>query len=129
MVDAQKVLTDDHTDAICRAAWDISEALKVKVIVSSTFSGHTARNVSGFRPRAHILAITPNEETYFRLGLIWGAHPVLMGLGESTDDLVKVAGPLAKKLKLVKKGDTIILTAGIPFGTSRSTNILKLEKT
>jgi pyruvate kinase len=36
---------------------------------------------------------------------------------------------LAKKLKLVKKGDTIILTAGIPFGTSRSTNILKLEKT
>ncbi|HOI63944.1 MAG TPA: pyruvate kinase [Mesotoga sp.] len=125
----EKVLTDDHTDAICRAAWDISEALKVKVIVSSTFSGHTARNVSGFRPRAHILAITPNEETYFRLGLIWGAHPVLMGLGESTDDLVKVAGPLAKKLKLVKKGDTIILTAGIPFGTSRSTNILKLEKT
>jgi pyruvate kinase len=124
----EKVLTDDHTDAICRAAWDISEALKVKVIVSSTFSGHTARNVSGFRPRAHILAVTPNEETYYRLGLIWGAHPVLMGLGESTDDLVKIAGPLAKKLKLVKKGDTIILTAGIPFGTSRSTNILKLEK-
>ncbi|HNR78897.1 MAG TPA: pyruvate kinase [Mesotoga infera] len=124
----EKVLTDDHTDAICRAAWDISEALKVKVIVSSTFSGHTARNVSGFRPRAHILAVTPNEETYYKLGLIWGAHPVLMGLGESTDDLVKVAGPLAKKLKLVKKGDTIILTAGIPFGTSRSTNILKLEK-
>lgn len=107
----EKVLTDDHTDAICRAAWDISEALKVKVIVSSTFSGHTARNVSGFRPRAHILAVTPNEETYYKLGLIWGAHPVLMGLGESTDDLVKVAGPLAKKLKLVKKGDTIILTA------------------
>lgn len=123
----EKVSTDDHTDAICRAAWDISEELKVKVIVSSTFSGHTARNVSGFRPRAHILAVTPNEDTYYRLNLVWGARPVLMGLGYSTDDLVKVAGPLARQLKLVKKGDTIILTAGIPFGTSNSTNILKLE--
>jgi len=123
----EKVSTDDHTDAICRAAWDISEALKVKVIVSSTFSGHTARNVSGFRPRAHILAVTPNEATYYRLNLVWGAHPVLMGLGNSTDDLVEVAGPLARQLKLVKSGDTIILTAGIPFGTSNSTNILKLE--
>ncbi len=123
----EKVSTDDHTDAICRAAWDISEAMKVKVIVSSTFSGHTARNVSGFKPRAHILALTPNEETYYRLGIIWGAIPVLMAIGESTDDLVKVAGPLAKKLKLVKKGETIILTAGIPFGVSSTTNILKLE--
>lgn len=123
----EKVSTDDHTDAICRAAWDISEALKVKVIVSSTFSGHTARNVSGFRPRAHILAVTPNEATYYRLNLVWGAHPVLMSLGNSTDDLVEVAGPLARQLKLVKSGDTIILTAGIPFGTSNSTNILKLE--
>ena len=123
----EKISTDDHTDAICRAAWDISEELKVKVIVSSTFSGHTARNVSGFRPRAHILAVTPNEETYYRLNLVWGARPVLMGLGSSTDDLVRVAGPLARRLKLVKSGDTIILTAGIPFGTSNSTNILKLE--
>jgi pyruvate kinase len=40
---------------------------------------------------------------------------------------VEVAGPLARQLKLVKSGDTIILTAGIPFGTSNSTNILKLE--
>ncbi len=105
----EKVSTDDPTDAICRAAWDISEALKVKVIVSSTFSGHTARNVSGFRPRAHILAVTPNEATYYRLNLVWGAHPVLMGLGNSTDDLVEVAGPLARQLKLVKSGDTIFL--------------------
>lgn len=123
----EKVSTDDHTDAICRAAWDISEALKIKVIVSSTYSGHTARNVSGFRPRAHILAVTPNEATYYRLNLIWGAHPVLMELGTSTDDLVKVAGTLAKRLKLVKRGETLILTAGIPFGTSNSTNTLKLE--
>lgn len=122
------VITDDHTDAICRAAWDISNNLKIKLIVSSTYSGHTARNVSGFRPSSHILAVTPNEKTYFRLALVWGVIPLHLKLGESIDEMVEKAGKKARELDLLEKDDTFIITAGVPLGVTNTTNILKLEK-
>ncbi|TYB95641.1 MAG: pyruvate kinase [Kosmotoga sp.] len=122
------VITDDHTDAICRAAWDISDNLKIKLIVSSTYSGHTARNVSGFRPSSHILAVTPNEKTYFRLALVWGVIPLHLKLGESIDEMVEKAGKKARELDLLEKDDTFIITAGVPLGVTNTTNILKLEK-
>ncbi len=122
------VITDDHTDAICRAAWGISENLNIKLIVSSTYSGHTARNVSGFRPSSHILAVTPNRKTYFQLALVWGVIPLYLTLGESIDEMVDKAGRKARELDLLKKDDTFIITAGVPLGVINTTNILKLEK-
>ncbi|AKI97203.1 pyruvate kinase [Kosmotoga pacifica] len=124
----QDVDTDDHTDAICRAAWDITESLKVKLIVSSTYSGHTAINVSGFRPRSTILAVTPNVRTYYRLSLIWGVLPLLQEIGSSIDEMVKIAGQKAREMELIKTGDHFIITAGVPLGVAHSTNMLKLEK-
>ncbi|MFO7881355.1 MAG: pyruvate kinase [Kosmotogaceae bacterium] len=122
------VITDDHTDAICRAAWGISENLKVKLIVSSTYSGHTARNVSGFRPSSHILAVTPNKKTYFQLALVWGVIPLYLTLGDSIDEMVEKAGKKARELDLLEKNNTFIITAGVPLGVINTTNILKLEK-
>jgi len=120
--------TDDHTDAICRAAWDISETLMVKLIVSSTYSGHTAINVSGFRPRSIILAVTPNNRTYYRLSLVWGVLPLYQEIGTSIDEMVETAGKKAREMELIKEGDHFIITAGVPLGVAHSTNMLKLEK-
>ncbi|OAA31079.1 pyruvate kinase [Kosmotoga arenicorallina S304] len=119
---------DDHTDAICRAAWDISESLKVKLIVSSTYSGHTAINVSGFRPRSTILAVTPNRRTYYQLSLVWGVLPLYQKIGSSIDEMVEIAGKKAREMELIKGGDHFIITAGVPLGVAHSTNMLKLEK-
>ncbi|MDI3523562.1 pyruvate kinase [Kosmotoga sp.] len=124
----EDVVTDDHTDAICRAAWDISETLKIKLIVSSTYTGHTAINVSGFRPRSHILAVTPNKNTYHRLGMVWGVTPMLLELGSTIDEMVKIASEKARKLDLLDPGDNFIITAGVPLGKANTTNMLKLER-
>ena len=130
--DLQNWMRDDHqaeniTEAICEAVWKTSEKLNVKIIISSTFSGYTAKNVSGFRPDIPILAITPNEETYYRLPLIWGVFSMLHDVGLETDEILSKVKEKAIEEKLLQKGDLYIFTAGIPFGKTKSTNLLTIE--
>lgn len=119
--------TENITEAICEAVWKTSEKLNVKIIISSTFSGYTAKNVSGFRPDIPILAITPNEETYYRLPLIWGVFSMLHDVGLKTDEILSKVKEKAIEEKLLQKGDLYIFTAGIPFGKTKSTNLLTIE--
>lgn len=121
------VHTDSKTAAICRASWTINESLGAKLIVTSTFSGHTARNVSGFRPRSPILAVTPEKKSYYRLAIVWGIVPLLVDIAHGTDELLRQSRLAARNLELVKPGETFIFTAGVPLGVSNTTNILKLE--
>ncbi len=119
---------DDETAAICMAAWTISESLRLKLIVTSTFSGHTAKNVSGLRPCSHILAMTPNPKTYYALGLVWGVIPVVSLHSSNTDEIIDAAGKEARIMGIVDKGEAFILTAGIPPGVKNTTNILKIDR-
>ncbi|HAA86065.1 MAG TPA: pyruvate kinase [Kosmotogaceae bacterium] len=119
---------DDDTTAICMASWTISESLDLKLIVTSTFSGHTARNVSGLRPCSHILAMTPNQKTYYLLALVWGVTPVISLPSSNTDEIIDAAGKKARSMGIVEKGEAFILTAGIPPGVKNTTNILKIER-
>lgn len=119
---------DDDTTAICMASWTISESLGLKLIVTSTFSGHTARNVSGLRPCSHILAMTPNQKTYYLLALVWGVTPVVSLPSSNTDEIIDAAGKKARSMGIVHKGEAFILTAGIPPGVKNTTNILKIER-
>lgn len=119
---------DDDTTAICMASWTISESLGLKLIVTSTFSGHTARNVSGLRPCSHILAMTPNQKTYYLLALVWGVTPVISLPSSNTDEIIDAAGKKARSMGIVQKGEVFILTAGIPPGVKNTTNILKIER-
>ena len=130
--DLQNWMREDHkteniTEAICEAVWKTSEKLNVKIIISSTFSGYTAKNVSGFRPDIPILAITPNEDTYYRLPLIWGVFSMLHDVGLKTDEILSKVKEKAIEEKLLQKGDLYIFTAGIPFGKTKSTNLLTIE--
>ena len=118
----------DVSDAISLSAWQLSVELKSGAIVASTSSGLTARSVSRFRPSAIILSPTPHERVYHSLALIWGVLPVVIEKVESTDEMVARSTRELVALGLAEPGDRFVLTAGIPWGVSGSTNMIKIQE-
>ncbi len=121
-------ITVDVSDAISHACWHLSEDLDAAIIITSTSTGSTARRVSRFRPRATILAPTPDEKTYYRLSLVWGVIPVKIEFTKSTDEMIEMSLREAESMGLLKNGDRVIITAGIPWGKPGSTNMIKVHE-
>ena len=90
--------------------------------------GITARNMSAFRPRIPILAITPEEKTYRQLALSHGVIPLRAAYQKDTDTLFDHAVRVAREAGYVKTGDRVVISAGLPIGKSGSTNIIKVQQ-
>ena len=119
---------EDTTNAICDAACTTAQDLKARAIIAVTKSGYTARRVSKFRPRQAIVASTPIRKTYHQLAMSWGVLPVLSLNQTDTDSLFQHAIDCAKQVDVVRPGDRVVITAGVPLGRSGTTNILKVEE-
>ncbi|SDX19589.1 pyruvate kinase [Paenibacillus sp. CF384] len=115
------------TEAISQAVANSALDLDAKAIITSTESGYTARMVSKYRPRSPIVAVTPQEQVMRRLALIWGIIPVLGTPAETTDEMFDIAVQGGINSGIVKLGDTVIITAGVPVGRSGSTNLIKIH--
>ncbi|ULO05870.1 pyruvate kinase [Paenibacillus sp. 19GGS1-52] len=115
------------TEAISQSVAISALDLNAKAIISSTVTGHTARVVSKYRPKAQIIAVTTQERTMRQLALVWGVTPVFGLEASSTDELLETAIKGGKDSGLVTTGDLVIITAGIPLGRSGSTNLIKVE--
>ncbi|HHX76824.1 MAG TPA: pyruvate kinase [Firmicutes bacterium] len=115
------------TDAISFATCHTAEILKVAAIITSTESGHTARMVSKYRPRAPVIAVTPYERVANQLALTWGVIPLPAPPMNSTDDMFESAVNASLKAGYIKKGDMVVITAGIPVGVSGATNLLRVH--
>ena len=117
----------DKTNAICDAACTTARDLKAKAIIAVTKSGETARRVSKFRPFEPIVAATPELKTYYQLALSWGVCPVLALNQDNEEKLFMHAVDCAKQIDVVSKGDTVVITAGLPLNMPGTTNLLKVE--
>ena len=118
---------EDTTNAICDAACTTANDLSAKAIIAVTQSGYTAKRVSKFRPHQAIVASTPDIKTYHQLSMSWGVLPVLALTQSDTDSLFRHAIDCAKQVDVVRNGDRVVITAGIPLGKYGETNILKVE--
>jgi len=114
------------TDAISEAACSIAEDLGARVIISSTSSGYTARQVSKNRPKTPILGATDKDTTFRRLALVWGVNPVVTDSYTDTDEMLRRVIAEAKRAHWVKEGDLVVITAGVPVGVSGRTNLIKV---
>lgn len=115
-------------DAISYAACHISQQLGAAGIIAYTSSGSTALRVSKYRPRAPILAITPNAAVVRRLMLSWGISPHLAVESASVDDVFREAAQLALKTGVAEQGQLLVITAGIPLGVPGSTNLIRVQR-
>jgi pyruvate kinase len=114
------------SDAIVVAAREVAETTDVRAIACFTHSGSTAQLVSREKPRVPILALTPKRDTARRLCLVWGLHCVIVEEVERFKHAVIAAVRAAKNDGFAQESDRIIVTAGIPFNVSGSTNILRI---
>jgi pyruvate kinase len=115
-------------DAIAEAANKIVETVSAAAIVCFTVSGSTARRVSRERPAVPLLVLTPSPKTARRLGLLWGAHAVRTKDVTSFEEMIGKAKRMALRHGLAKAGQRIIITAGVPFGTPGSTNVVHVAR-
>jgi len=115
------------TEAISCAAVEIANEVKAKAIITATTSGRTARMVARHRPSVPVVAVTPSRASLSQLTLVWGVVPVQVAEFRTTDDMVKVMVRAAREKGLVAWGDSVVLTAGIPFGSGGETNMLKVH--
>jgi pyruvate kinase len=114
--------------ALARAVCRTAEALQAKAIVTQTISGGTARLISMNRPSVPIIATTPVEQTYYHMSLIWGVHAFLVPkLEEVFMESVHRNDQILIEAGALKKGDLVVITAGIPAGKAGGSNVMKLH--
>lgn len=114
------------SDTIAKLVIDAVEYDDIKVIVTTTMSGYTARKISNLRPDCTILACCPSWEVAQQIALNFGVKPVVTDIYDSTDDMIEAAKNSAQVEFDLKKGDLIILTGGFPLGKTRTTNYIRI---
>lgn len=113
-------------DAITAAARQIAETLHAKAIVTFTTSGSTTLRAARERPPSRILCLTPSETVARRFALVWGVHSVVNLNHTPDEDIGTEAVETVIKENLANEGDALIVTAGVPFGTVGSTNMIRV---
>lgn len=116
------------TTAISHATVTTSHDLSASAIITVTKSGTTARMISKFRPYTKIIGATIDEKVWRQLNLSWGVTPVKCELKTNTDELFDHAVETSLNQGAVNRGDTVVITAGIPLGISGTTNMLKVHE-
>ncbi|OFI07486.1 pyruvate kinase [Clostridium acetireducens DSM 10703] len=114
-------------NAISVATCTTASELNASAIITATQSGNTARMVSKYRPKCPIIAVTPKENVARKLALNWGVFPLLTTQKDSTDELIDTSVNIALESGYVKKGDLVVIAAGVPVNYTGSTNLLKVH--
>jgi pyruvate kinase len=120
--------THDITEAIAEAAAKLSSDLRLSAIITCTYGGTTARLVAKYRPEARIIAAASSDETARRLALCWGVTAICVPMAKDTDALIENAIMGALNSKLVRKGDTVLVIAGVPVGVPGNTSLIRVLK-
>ena len=123
---SQTTAQSTSADAICAAMDTIAGLLPVAVIVTYTTSGSTSLRAARERPVPPILSMTPSITTARRLALVWGVHSVQTPDVSTVAEMVEHACRCAAAEEFAKPGDTILISAGMPFGTPGATNLLRI---
>ncbi|MGR3912196.1 MAG: pyruvate kinase [Candidatus Rhabdochlamydia sp.] len=113
--------------SIALAAVDVAHQMKAEGIVVFTLTGASARLISSFRPRVPIIAVTISEKVYHELSLEWGVIGVKVHASASFTEALQCAFDFALARNLLKKGSSVITTAGEPFWIEGSTDRLTIE--
>jgi len=113
-------------DAISAAAAQVAHTLSAAAIVTYTTSGSTSLRAARERPDVPILCLTSSLHTARRLALVWGTHCVETSDVSSFSEMVDKATRIAREEKFAELGQRLVVTAGVPFGTPGSTNVLRI---
>ena len=115
-------------DAICAATRRIAETIPVAATVTYTSSGFSALRAARERPKAPILSLTPNLSTARRLSVVWGVHALQSADPRLVQQMVDDACRAALKEGFADVDDLVVIVAGLPFGRSGTTNMIRVAR-
>ena len=119
----------ETSETIGFSACQVADIVDAVMIICLTQTGSTARMIARFRPRQPFVAITHTYKTLQRLNLVWGVIPYFIKeFNDNFEDAIIDILQIIKEKKVAKKGDKIIITAGLPFHLKRGTNMLRIEE-
>lgn len=116
----------DVTTAISHATCTTAMDLKAAAIVTVTISGFTAGMIARYKPNCSIIACSVSPRICRQLSLSWGVTPVWIARESKADDLFEEAVRAVEEAGYIKKGDKVVLTAGVPLGVSGKTNMIRV---
>ncbi len=117
----------DDSFAIAIAARELAHDRDVTCIAVFTQSGRSALLQSKARPQVPILAFTPSEDTYRKLGMNWGVIPHLVPFSNSLEEMIQHVEEALLVSTSLKKGQKVVFISGFPIGAMRSTNLALLH--
>jgi len=120
------VIKEDASDAISSAAHEVAKNISAACIINYTSSGSTTLRSARLRPLVPIISLSHNLSTARRMALSYGVYAVEVDNVHNTDDALNLAKEIVLKHGIAKKGERLVLTAGVPFGTPGSTNLLRV---
>ena len=116
------------TDAITSAAYSISQNAGAKAIITFSVSGKTTSRMSKERAPVQIIGISPNIDTARKLQIMWGVNSCYNDDANNTKEMVSIACTVVKNNNIAEPGDSVVITAGVPFGNAGTTNLLRIAK-
>ena len=126
---SEKFKTIDDTDAITSAAYSIANTAGAKAIITFSVSGKTTMRMARERAPVQIIGLSPFIKTARKMQIVWGVNSCHSDQdAENTTEMVKIACNTVKNKNLVKTDDSVIITAGVPFGNAGTTNLLRIAK-
>ncbi len=118
--------TMDITTAISHATCTTAMDLQAAAIITVTISGFTAGMIAKYKPQCPIIACSVSPGICRQLNLYWGVTPVWIKRENCAEDLLEKAVHAAEEAGYIKKGDRVVLTAGVPLGVSGNTNMIRV---
>lgn len=115
------------TDVISQSVANAAVELHATAILAPTESGFTARMISKYRTNVPVIAVTPHDSVMRKLKLAWGVYSIKGSVQKSTDEMLEKAVEAALDHGYVKRGDLIIITAGVPIREPGTTNMMKIH--
>jgi len=129
LVDASRPEPGDTVaDAICSSLHHVSSVLPVAATFTYTESGFSSFRAARERPEAPVIGCTPNVNTARKLALVWGVHAVISGDMNDFDTMVRNAIETTLEEGFGELGEIIAITAGMPFGRTGTTNMLRMTR-
>ncbi len=126
MAAAQQDPEATSSDAITAAARQIAHTISAAAIVTFTTSGSTAIRAARERPNVPILCLTERIDTARKLAIVWGLQCVVAEDVRDFSDMVDKACSIASETGIGATGQSVVITAGVPFGTPGATNVLRI---
>ena len=103
--------TNPMRAGVTASASALAKRMSADVLLSLTFTGHSALLLAACRPTAPIVAITPSEVVARQMRLVWGLYPVVAERASDLDEAIASALTAARKQQLIGPGNTVVICA------------------